>query len=435
MANRVDGQKWDARLRAIGLQGKLPDRLTERVVEAAQKRPTGARYMLSDGKVPGLALAVYPDGAASYVLQVRTLGGIARRCGLGSAATVALEEARAEGERLRAVVKAGGDPIAQKASARSEAKAAQASTVQRYMADTYKPCVLAHRKDGIGTERRILASWKPLLETPLAQLTRENIEKVLAARKAETGPDGTRRLSNATLNRDWAVFRSMLADAVDRGKLAALPLQSKPEPLRGLGEEPRRRYMEQAEERSRFFKALAAFDSEEPGGGAFLRVACILAVNTGCRRGELVKLRDGMINLADTGNERIELPGAICKSGKGRDLILNPDAIAAIKEWREVRKTLKVQSVGGELFPGKAECWEDRISAREFPRLCEQSGIEDLVYHDLRRTFASLHVQTGTPLIEVQKMLGHASITTTERHYGFLAPSSTRANARAFRVA
>src|SRR2546422_1560196 len=45
-----------------------------------------------------------------------------------------------------------------------------------------------------------------------------------------------------------------------------------------------------------------------------------MALNTGCRRGELLKLRDDMVKLRDLGNERIELPGAICKSGKGRDV-------------------------------------------------------------------------------------------------------------------
>ena len=115
-------------------------------------------------------------------------------------------------------------------------------------------------------------------------------------------------------------------------------------------------------------------------------------------------------------------------------MYLNPAAIAALKAWLEVRKTLKVQSVDGALFPGKLQCWEDRLSQREFPRLCVEAGIEDLTYHDLRRTFASLHVQGGTPLMEVQKMLGHSSIVVTESHYAYLAPSAGKAAARAFRV-
>lgn len=434
MANGVDREKREARLRAVGLTGRLPDRLTERVVEAVQKRPTGERYMLSDGR--GLALAVYPDGAASWVLQTRTLAGKPKRCGLGSAKDTTLEAARTRAEELRAVIRAGGDPVAEKRAARREALAAEASTVRRFLLDTYAPTVLAHRKDTEGTKARILASWKSLLDTPLSQLSAEVIEKVLADRKALTKADGSRLLANATLNRDWATFRSMLEYARRKGYLSALPVVGRPEVLHGLGEEPRRRYlgMNDSDEMRLFLEALGAFKSDEPGGGDFLRCAAALALNTGLRRGELVQLRDDMLKLRDLGNERIELPGAICKSGKGRDLYLNPDAIGALKRWIEVRKTLKVESLRGELFPGKAQCWEDRISQREFPRLCEKAGIVDLVFHDLRRSFASLHVQGGTPLMEVQKMLGHASITTTEKHYAYLAPSATRTAARAFRV-
>src|SRR5438132_258418 len=118
MANRVDREKRDQRLRRLGLNGRLPSALTERVIEAVRTHPTGERFMLADGKVPGLALAVYPDGAASYVLQVRTRAGVARRCGLGSASRVTLQAARDEAERLRALVKAGGDPVEQKRAAR-----------------------------------------------------------------------------------------------------------------------------------------------------------------------------------------------------------------------------------------------------------------------------------------------------------------------------
>ena len=51
--------------------------------------------------------------------------------------------------------------------------------------------------------------------------------------------------------------------------------------------------------------------------------------------------RDDMLRLSDKGSERIELPGTICKSGKGRTLYLNPETIDAIKRWQEARKSLK----------------------------------------------------------------------------------------------
>ena len=57
--------------------------------------------------------------------------------------------------------------------------------------------------------------------------------------------------------------------------------------------------------------------------------------------------------------------------------------------WREVRKTLPVQGIGGEFFPGDAEHWERRLTAwnRDFHHLCEQAKITDLRFHDLRGDF------------------------------------------------
>src|SRR5437667_2108 len=264
MANRVDREKRDQRLRRLGLNGRLPEALTERVVEAVRTHPTGERYMLADGRVAGLALAVYPDGAANYVLQIRTQAGVARRCGLGSATSVTLEAAR-------------------------------------------------QVKDG-------------------------------------------------TLLRHWNPLRALLVHAVDHGHLAALPMAGRPEPLRGLHDEPRVRWLGENDteeelakgtgERGRFFKALDKFESNEAGGGAFLQCVVRLSVNSGLRRGELLRLRDEMIK---RGPDRIELPGAITKSGKARKVFLNPDALAAITRWLEVRKTVKVENINGAQVPGAGQ--------------------------------------------------------------------------------
>jgi hypothetical protein len=349
VANRVDREKWEARLRAVGLTGRLPDRLTERVVDAVQKRPTGERYMLSDGR--GLALAVYPDGAASWVLQTRTLAGKPKRCGLGSAKDTTLEAARAKADELRAVIKAGGDPVAEKRAARIDALAAEASTLERFVADTYAPLLVSkNRKDAGGAAARIRASWAPLLARPVAQITEADINATIEARKALKKEDGSRLLSDATLRRDWATFRPCLVHARKVKLLAHLPIEGKPEPLQGLREEPSRRYIgkDDSAEMKRFLDALAAFKSAEPTGGDFIRLACALALNAGLRRGEVVRLSDEMIHLA-AGREHLELPARICKGNRSRQIPLNAPAIAAIKSW-------KLRGVNGELFPATRSC-------------------------------------------------------------------------------
>ena len=46
------------------------------------------------------------------------------------------------------------------------------------------------------------------------------------------------------------------------------------------------------------------------------------------------------------------------------------------------------------------------------------SPVEKLAPHDLRRTFAKLAAKAGADLVQVQKVLGHASIQTTQKYVG-----------------
>ena len=54
---------------------------------------------------------------------------------------------------------------------------------------------------------------------------------------------------------------------------------------------------------------------------------------------------------------------------------------------------------------------------------CELADIApEIGFHGLRDTFASHLVMRGTSLLAVSKLLGHASIRTTEKYYAHLAP-------------
>jgi len=46
-------------------------------------------------------------------------------------------------------------------------------------------------------------------------------------------------------------------------------------------------------------------------------------------------------------------------------------------------------------------------------RVCTKLDLGNVTQHRLRATFASLHAEAGTPLADIQGMLGHKSVTTT----------------------
>jgi site-specific recombinase XerD len=49
---------------------------------------------------------------------------------------------------------------------------------------------------------------------------------------------------------------------------------------------------------------------------------------------------------------------------------------------------------------------------------CEKAGLERIAPHDLRRTCAKLCHSSGGEIEQIQFLLGHASVQTTERYLG-----------------
>lgn len=56
------------------------------------------------------------------------------------------------------------------------------------------------------------------------------------------------------------------------------------------------------------------------------------------------------------------------------------------------------------------------VGRRDWATACDDSGVGHVRLHDLRHTYASWLVQAGVSLQEVQRLLGHRSITTTQRY-------------------
>ena len=63
-----------------------------------------------------------------------------------------------------------------------------------------------------------------------------------------------------------------------------------------------------------------------------------------------------------------------------------------------------------------------------FDKLASDCGLDWLTFHDLRRTFASLHVSRGTSIYKVARWLGDG-VDVVEKHYGHLIPQDSEINA------
>nr|MBS0022067.1 site-specific integrase [Gammaproteobacteria bacterium] len=144
-----------------------------------------------------------------------------------------------------------------------------------------------------------------------------------------------------------------------------------------------------------------------------------LALHTGCRKGELLGLEWGRVDL----HQRvIHLEARHNKSKRRQTIPLNEEARNAILSRARFR---------AQYCPSTPWVFSDKAGQRikdikkGFASACRRAGITDFRPHDLRHTCASWLVMRNVPLATVKAVLRHGSIVVTER-YAHLAPESAR---------
>ncbi|MBF0186692.1 MAG: site-specific integrase [Magnetococcales bacterium] len=144
-----------------------------------------------------------------------------------------------------------------------------------------------------------------------------------------------------------------------------------------------------------------------------------LALNTGCRRNELLKMEWNRIDLEGS---IMYLNAVHTKTGKRRSIPLNPEARKAVLNRARYRAEQCPDSPW--LF---AHDDGKRLQSvkRSFKTACRKAGIEDFRVHDLRHTCASWLVMDGVPLTTIRDLLGHSSVRMTEK-YAHLNPEMVR---------
>tara|TARA_Y100001970_G_C13980974_1_gene723117 strand:- start:26 stop:880 length:855 start_codon:yes stop_codon:yes gene_type:complete len=112
------------------------------------------------------------------------------------------------------------------------------------------------------------------------------------------------------------------------------------------------------------------------------------AYYTGARRGEIASLTD----------DNIKYQYVVGKSGK---------------------RPLKLNLQAKEVLLGTDSLWtySPGYITQTFKKNLRRLEIKNGRFHDLRRTFGLNLIKQGMPIYEVSKLLGHASVKTTEKHY------------------
>jgi integrase len=152
------------------------------------------------------------------------------------------------------------------------------------------------------------------------------------------------------------------------------------------------------------------------------RDRAILAVLLGCalRRSELAALDCGHIQQRDGRWVFVDLVG---KGKRIRTVPIPPFVKVAIDAWTAAAGLSDgplFRRVRRRKYPDKTPAaLSERMTWPIVTKYARQAGLVDkLAPHDMRRTCAKLCRESGGDLEQIQFLLGHASIQTTERYLG-----------------
>ena len=240
--------------------------------------------------------------------------------------------------------------------------------------------------------RRAVLKWwlERLGSVPVKSLKSSQVAKQL----------DTLEVATSTRNRYKSALGACFKLAIKRGDLGRSD-----DPTHGLHERElnaRIRWLDE-EERARLFHAA----KDDP----WLDLVIWLALTTGMREGEIAALRWRDIDYVE---KRIRVEAATVrdasKSGRARLVPLVPEVESRLRERQKLRHI-----ASNLVFPG-------RTGKPSWPRFRWEAvriaaGLEDVRFHDLRHTAATLLLSEGRlGLSEVGEILGHRDIETTRRY-------------------
>jgi integrase len=291
----------------------------------------------------------------------------------------------------------------------------------------YKPAVIVEGRKITGvraykTVQGQLAMLKKFFGKRLIrQITTESLTdyKLWRLKNGSQHPTITEKLKEkpiklSTVNRELSTLRRVMRFAYGKGwilkdiffnaKVIEMSAEIERTRLLTRGEELRLLAACQGERQITYKRVLrgkeeeitATHDVDNP----HLKAIILLAIDGGLRRGEILKLRWSDFDFA---NNLIFVLGTHTKTERERIAPLSQRAKAELDRLRE-------------FTPGdKPFSFSD--FKRSFATAKRIAGIDDLHFHDLRRTAITRWIQQGNPIALAGKLAGHSQLQTTMKHY------------------
>lgn len=343
------------------------------------------RVEICDANMPGLYAEVRSVNPANPTWYLRYRDATGKTCHerIGAVHEISLVDARKKAKELKAKIALGSNP-------QEEARAAKAVlTVKEYFEEKYLPYAIrkrSYRYDESMVRVRIVPKFGHLR---LNQLTRHAIQTFHSELRAEG-------LAPATADHHVKLLRSAFNLAITWEMLDKNPASG----VQLYREDNRVERLLSDAEMGRLLGVLRTHRA---------RMACnamLFLLATGARLNEALQARWEHV---DKANRTWKIPAANSKSKRVRSVPLNDAAL-------EVLATLGTEGKNEYLFINTKTKEPLTAVNTVWGRIRIAAGLPKLRIHDLRHQHASMLVNSGRSLYEVQQILGHSDPSVTQRY-------------------
>lgn len=336
-----------------------------------------------DSDCKGLMLEVRISGGKTFYLRYQDERGKTRQIKLADAADITLTQARTLAEKRRNQIAMGEDPTASKALLK------QVPTVSDFIPGRYLPFVKAYKRSWNTDEGLLRNHVEPLWgKRYLDQITKQDVIKLITDHRATHAPGSCNRLT---------ILLRYVFNLALRWEVAGV----KSNPTAGFP------LMEENNKLERFLtadEAATLYEELRHSRNQMLQFIVPMLILTGARKREVL---DAKWTDFDIEHNSWRIP--VNKSGKTRHVPLSDGVLLLLSTvprppqcpWAFANPDT------GKPYVSVFASWNTaRISA----------NMPEVRMHDLRHSFASFLVNSGRTLYEVQKILGHTQIKTTQRY-------------------
>jgi len=360
-------------------------KLTKKAIDRVRYEGDGqSRDVRWDDQLPGFGVRVFPTGRKSFVLSYRS-NGRKRLMTLGAYGVLTLDQARDKARSLLGDVIDGKDPLQerQKEARGQKIKDLCVAYLQRHA----KPHKKTWKTDESRINNYILPAWKG---HKISAITRSDV----AALHHKIG-----QKTPIEANRVHALVSIMFELARQWGFVDENHINPSRD-IQMFKEKKRDRWV-RPDELPRLAQAI---DKEQ---NIYIRTALWTYLLVGTRKRELLRVK-----WSDLDKTRRELRLEDTKAGKTQFVPLNDPAFKLLTKLPRLADNpyIFIGKISGRPLVNIDRTWR---------RVRKEAGLEDVRFHDLRRTVGSWMANSGRSLHLIGTILRHSRSSVTEVYARF----------------